>query len=187
MTTLVRCLATIVLIIGPAPAVGADNAHDFVFQTAAGEEIALSEFAGQAVLIAVSDPYCGLTNQYPELQRLWERYREEGLVVIGVPTDAFIERQSVSPKEFEDYCRDLIGISFPLAQTVDLLGETAHPFFAWLRAEVGPSAFPRLPFYKYLIGPDGELVAWFPPAANPDAPPVREAVEQAVGGGKAVS
>lgn len=169
---------------GPAQA---ENAHDFVFETPAGEEIALSEYAGRPVLLAISDSYCGLTNQYSDLQTVWERYREDGLMVLGVPTNAFVTPQSMSPEEFVRYCRRMIGITFPLASTVAIRGEDAHPFFNWLEAEAGAEALPRLPFNKYLIGADGDLLGWFPPASDPNAAAIREAVESALASSKAAS
>jgi len=170
-----------------AGAAQAENAHDFVFETTSGEEIALSDFAGRPVLVAITDSYCGLTNQYPELQALWDRYEADGLMVLGVPTDAFVTRQSMSSEEFARYCRRMIGITFPLADTVAIRGEEAHPFFDWLRAEAGPDALPRLPFYKYLIGTKGELLDWFPPAADPSDAAIRDTIEQALGSSTAAS
>ena len=170
-----------------AGAVQAKNAHDFVFETPAGEEIALSDFAGRPVLVAITDSYCGLTNQYPDLQALWERYDADGLMVLGVPTDAFVTRQSMSPREFMQYCRRMINITFPLADTIAIQGENAHPFFDWLEAQAGLDALPRLPFYKYLIGAQGELLGWFPPATDPNAAAIRDAIERSLGAPRAAS
>jgi len=181
----VRSIHAVLLLCGsllaPPSSASAQEARDFTFTTPTGEELAISRFAGRPVLIALTDPYCGLTNQYPELQRLYDLYREDGLVVLGLPTDAFITRQSVDAREFARYCREMIGITFPLAGTIRVTGEGAHPLVAWLREQAGPDAVPRLPFYKYLIGRNGELLAWFPPSAGPTDAAVQAAVEQALG------
>ena len=186
-STRAACVFLVVSILAIPGGVQAENAHDFVFETPAGEEIALSDFAGRPVLVAITDSYCGLTNQYPDLQALWERYDADGLMVLGVPTDAFVTRQSMSPREFMQYCRRMINITFPLADTIAIQGENAHPFFDWLEAQAGLDALPRLPFYKYLIGAQGELLGWFPPATDPNAAAIRDAIERALGSSTASS
>jgi len=183
-TRLLACLILAVVIVAGGPA-GAQNAHDFAFETPAGERLPLKRWAGVPVLVAVGDPFCGLTNQYPGLEALWQRYRDNGLTVLGVPLEDFVQRQSIDSAEFAAYCRDMVGITFPLASSVSATGDDAHPVFDWIRGQAGPDAVPRLAFYKYLIGPDGDLIAWFPPSTDPEDAAIRNAIEQALGIGEA--
>jgi glutathione peroxidase len=125
---------------------------------------------------------CGFTYQYAALQRLWEAYRDRGLVVLGVPSNDFGGQEPGSAAEIKSFCEANFDVDFPLTEKVGVRGAGAHPLFAWLRAELGPDAAPRWNFHKYLIGPDGRALATWPSGVEPDAPAVRAAVEGALAG-----
>jgi len=168
------------VLIGVNPAAGAQTAHAFAFETPAGEALPLKRWKGEVLLVAAGDPFCGFTNQYPGLETLWQRYRDDGLTVLGLPLSDVLQRQSMDSQEFARYCRDSVGITYPLAAAVRGAGENAHPFFDWIRDRAGPEAGPEIGFYKYLIGPEGALIAWFPPTMRPEDPALRNAIEAAL-------
>ncbi len=157
----------------------AANAHDFAFDDIdeAGE-LRLADFAGRPVLVVNTASRCGYTYQYDALQALYDRYRDRGLVVLGVPSDDF-NQELASAAEVKDFCAVNFAIDFPMTAITHVAGADAHPFYSWAAARAGA---PRWNFHKYLLGPDGELVAAFPTRTEPDAPEVRQAIENLLGG-----
>jgi glutathione peroxidase len=157
---------------------GVGSAHDFAFddidETA---QLRLADFAGRPVLVVNTASRCGYTYQYDALQALYDRYRERGLVVLGVPSDDF-NQELASAAEVKDFCAVNFAIDFPMTAITPVTGAAAHPFYRWASEAAGP---PRWNFHKYLLGPDGRLVAAFPAKTEPDAPAVTEAIEALLG------
>lgn len=163
----------------PASAQAATNAHDFSFTAIGGaSELPLKDFAGKAVLIVNTASFCGFTSQYDGLQALWDRYRERGLVVLGVPSNDFGSQEPGTATDIKDFCEVNFSITFPLAEKVKVKGEGAHPFYGWARQELGIVAAPKWNFHKYLVAPDGTLVDWFSSVTAPDAAKLVKAVEK---------
>ena len=158
------------------------GAHAFGFTAIEGEPLPLGRYAGRPLLVVNTASMCGFTYQYAALQRLWESYRDRGLVVLGVPSNDFGGQEPGSAAEIKSFCEANFDVDFPLTEKVAVRGEAAHPLFAWLRRELGPSAVPRWNFHKYLIGPDGRALTTWPSGVEPDAPAVRAAVEEALVG-----
>jgi len=156
------------------------TAHDFAFAAIDGRKLDLSQFRGKAVLVVNTASFCGYTPQYAGLQKLWERYRDRGLVVLGVPSNDFGEQEPGSAQEIKRFCEVNYSIDFPLTEKVAVSGAVAHPFYRWAASELGAAAAPRWNFHKYLVGPSGNLVAWFPTKVAPDAAPLIQAIEAAL-------
>ena len=161
--------------------VGADaataGAHAFGFTAIDGTPLPLSRFAGKAVLVVNTASRCGFTGQYRGLQALWSEYRDRGLVVLGVPSNDFGRQEPGTEAEIEAFCGEDFGVDFPLTAKTAVCGAEAHPFYRWARTTLGASAAPRWNFHKYLVAPDGRLVAWFPTQTRPDAETVIQAIE----------
>jgi glutathione peroxidase len=174
-------LAAAWLAAGPAPAPArAGSAHDFAFVSIEGDPLPLSAFRGKAVLVVNTASFCGFTPQYQALAALWRRYRDRGLVVLGVPSNDFGQQEPGSAQEIKRFCETTYGVDFPLTDKVAVSGAAAHPFYRWALAELGAAAAPRWNFHKYLVSPDGRLVGWFPTRTAPDAPELLQAVEAAL-------
>lgn len=169
-------LAAFLILMGPISAMAA-NAYDFAFTSIEGQPLPLSQFAGKAILVVNTASQCGFTPQYKGLEALWERYRDRGLVVLGVPSDDFGGQEPGSAETIKDFCEVNYKINFPLADKTVVSGDAAHPFYRWARDELGFLAKPRWNFHKYLVGPDGRLVSWFSTVTDPDSDKVREAIE----------
>jgi glutathione peroxidase len=165
---------------GDAVAAGHGGGHAFTFTAITGEPLPLAGYAGRAVLVVNTASLCGFTPQYAELQALWERYRDQGLVVLGVPSNDFGGQEPGSEAEIKDFCEVNYGIEFPLTQKETVRGPRAHPFYRWAEAELGSSAAPKWNFHKYLLAPDGRLAASFPTSLSPLASAVVAAIEQAL-------
>lgn len=156
------------------------SAHDFVFTSIEGEPVPLSRFEGKAVLLVNTASRCGFTHQYAGLQAVWERYRDRGLVVLGVPSNDFGGQEPGTEAEIKSFCEVEFGVDFPLTAKARVKGEAAHPFFVWAADAFGPLAKPRWNFHKYLIGPDGMLLDWFATPTKPTSAKVTNAIEAAL-------
>jgi glutathione peroxidase len=176
-TTLLATLAlALAATVGAARATGS-GAHAFAFDGIDGAPLPLESFKGKAVLVVNTASLCGFTNQYAGLQAVWERYREKGLVVLGVPSNDFGGQEPGKDADIKEFCETNFAVDFPLAAKTTVSGTAAHPFYRWAGDQVGFVGRPRWNFHKYLIAPDGRLVDWFSTATAPDAPRVRAAIE----------
>jgi glutathione peroxidase len=170
--------ALMALFAGPAAAAEpAASAHDFSFTAIEGGELPLAQYRGKVVLLVNTASQCGFTPQYAGLQEVWERYRERGLVVLGVPSNDFGGQEPGSEAEIKQFCEVNFNVDFPLTAKESVVGDAAHPFYRWAAETLGFVAKPRWNFHKYLIGPEGELVDWFATTTAPTAPKVTEAIE----------
>ena len=169
--------AALLLWAGPLAAQTMTTAHDFAFTSIEGAPLPLESFRGKAVLVVNTASRCGFTHQYAALQSLWERYRDEGLVVLGVPSNDFGGQEPGSEAEIKQFCEVNFNVDFPLASKGQVKGEAAHPFYRWAADELGEDAGPQWNFHKYLVAPDGRLVDWFATATPPTAKAVTRAIE----------
>lgn len=155
----------------------AENAYDFTFQAIEGGALPLSQYKGKAVLVVNTASMCGYTPQYKGLETLWEKYRDKGLVVVGVPSNDFGGQEPGSDKEIKEFCNVNFAIDFPMTTKEPVKGAQAHPFYKWVAAQKGE---PKWNFHKYLLAPDGTLVAAFPSKIEPDNAEFLTAVEKAL-------
>lgn len=140
----------------------------------------LTAYSGKVVLIVNTASFCGYTGQYAGLQTLWERYRDSGFVLLGVPSNDFGNQEPGAEKEIKQFCELNYGIDFPMTTKVHVRGPNAHPFYGWAVRELGAQAKPRWNFHKFLVGRDGRLKAWFPSTAQPDSTRIVQAIEAAL-------
>ncbi|MBG7700897.1 glutathione peroxidase [Streptomyces sp. MC1] len=144
----------------------------------------LSRFAGKAVLIVNVASKCGLTPQYTGLEKLQERYAEQGFTVLGVPCNQFLGQEPGTAEEIAEFCSATYGVTFPLTEKVEVNGAGRHPLYERLvgfaDAE-GHSGDIRWNFEKFLIGRDGRVVARFSPQTEPESAEVVSAIEAQLG------
>ncbi|HEX5318927.1 MAG TPA: glutathione peroxidase [Stellaceae bacterium] len=151
------------------------GAHQFSFAGLGGGELPLSAWRGKPVLVVNTASFCGYTPQYRDLEALWQKYRDRGLVVLGVPSNDFGAQEPGTAAEIKDFCESNYAVDFPLAEKVRVAGGNAHPFYRWVAGELGEGGAPRWNFHKYLIGPDGQLAGTWPSQVRPtDAAVTRE-------------
>jgi glutathione peroxidase len=156
------------------------NAHDLSFQAIDGNALPLRDFRGKALLVVNTASECGYTPQYRGLQSLWERYRNRGLVVLGVPSNDFGAQEPGSESEIRAFCERTYKVSFPMTQKQTVIGADAHPFYRWIAEEIGEDAAPRWNFHKYLIDGKGELAGAWSSRVEPDDPALIQAIESAL-------
>ncbi|MCI4645277.1 MAG: glutathione peroxidase [Hyphomonadaceae bacterium] len=147
-----------------------------------GSPLSLSQYAGKAVLVVNTASKCGYTPQFSGLQALWSEYREEGLVVVGVPSGDFADQELNEASEIKEFCEINYGVDFPLTQKSHVVGEARHPFFAMAESTLGETAVPQWNFHKILLGPDLQPIAAFPSAVTPEDASLVAAVEEALPG-----
>lgn len=124
---------------------------------------------------------CGYTPQYAGLQKLWRRYRDRGLVVLGVPSNDFGAQEPGREPEIRSFCETTYGVDFPLAAKQKVIGGRAHPFYRWIAAELGEDAAPKWNFHKYLVAPDGSLAGLWPSPVDPLDRKITAAIDAALG------
>ncbi|HZB91669.1 MAG TPA: glutathione peroxidase [Stellaceae bacterium] len=154
------------------------NAHDFSFAALAGGSLDLAQWRGRPLLVANTASLCGFTPQYADLAAVWRRYRERGLVVIGVPSNDFGEQEPGSAAEIQRFCETRYAVDFPLTEKQRVTGPGAHPFFRWIAEALGEAGAPRWNFHKYLIAGDGALAGAWPSPVRPTDPMVIAEIEK---------
>lgn len=158
------------------------SAHSFEFKGIEGETLALSQFKGRPVMVVNTASECGFTPQYAELQALWQRYRDRGLMVLGVPSNDFGAQEPGSESEIKGFCEKNYGVDFPLTAKQKVIGGDAHPLYRWVVEEAGEDAAPKWNFHKYLIGRDGGLIGLWPSKVKPLAAEITQAIEEELAG-----
>lgn len=145
----------------PSTANTNQNAYDFTFQSIDGKDLPLSEFKGKAVLVVNTASQCGFTKQYAGLQDLYKKYQDQGLVVLGIPSNNFGGQEPGSEEDIKQFCESRFGITFPMTSKTDVVGDNAHPFYIWAKDQKKGgflSSKPRWNFHKYLVDQNGDLI-----------------------------
>ena len=146
------------------------TAYDFSAMDIDGQERALSEFRGKALLVVNVASKCGFTPQYASLEKLWRGYQERGLVVLGFPCDQFGHQEPGDEAEIRSFCSLNYDVSFPMFAKIDVNGDAAHPLWKWLKQEkgglLGLSAI-KWNFSKFLIDREGRVVGRFKSGVEP--------------------
>jgi len=156
------------------------SAHAITFTSIEGKPLPLSSYAGKAVLVVNTASLCGFTYQYDGLQEVFDRYRDRGLVVLGVPSNDFGQQEPGGEAEIKHFCEVNFDIDFPLTEKQTVKGSDAHPFFHHVAETLGENSLPRWNFHKYLIDPEGQLVGAWSSQAEPGGAEITGAIEQAL-------
>jgi glutathione peroxidase len=155
---------------------------DFAATTLTGEAQSLAEYAGKVVLVVNTASQCGFTPQYAGLEQVWQRYRDQGFVVLGFPCNQFGHQEPGDEQAIAGFCERNYGVSFPMFAKVDVNGSDAHPLFDWLRTEKGGLLGSRIKwnFTKFLVGRDGQVLKRYAPATTPES--LTDDIEDALAG-----
>ena len=176
-----KILLTLLVLTTSLPAIACESAlldQDFR-RLASTEEVNLCEaYSGKVVLVVNTASKCGNTPQYDGLEKLHEQYGEEGLVVLGFPSNDFMGQEPGSEEKIEEFCRLTYGVEFPMFEKTSVKKDNADPFYVALAESSG--TYPTWNFHKYLIGRDGELISDFSPRTQPYDDKLVAAIEQAL-------
>ena len=130
---------------------------DFNIKDINEETFVLEKFKNKTVLLVNVASNCGFTKQYTELQELYDKYSEKGLVVLGVPSNQFGGQEPGSNNEIKDFCETNFNITFPMTTKIDVKGKNAHPIYLWAKENYGNAAVPKWNFHKILINKQGKI------------------------------
>ena len=139
---------------------------DFKIESVSGEIIDFKDYKNKAILLVNTASYCGFTNQYQDLQNIWEKYKSEGLIVLGVPSNSF-NQEKKSNNEVKDFCEVNFNTNFPLTTITNVKGDNAHEIFKWAKENYGKSAVPKWNFHKILINKEGKIEDTFASMTKP--------------------
>ena len=150
--------------------------YDFKINSISGDIIDLRDFKGKPVLIVNTASYCGFTKQYEDMQKLWENYREKGLVVLGIPSNSFNQEKN-NNNEVKEFCEVNFNINFPMTEITNVKGDDAHEIYKWAKENYGKSAVPKWNFYKILINKEGKIEDTYASLTNPTSKKIISKIE----------
>jgi glutathione peroxidase len=153
--------------------------YDFQINDISGEVINFKDYKNKVILIVNTASYCGFTKQYTDLQNLWEKYKRQGLIVLGIPSNSFNQEKKAN-KEVKEFCEVNFNISFPLSEITNVKGENAHPVFKWAKESFGNSAVPKWNFHKILINKDGQIIDTFASFTSPMSNKIIKKIEKSL-------
>ena len=141
-----------------------------------GDILNLKDYKNNVVLIVNTASYCGFTNQYADMQKLWDKYKDKGLLVIGVPSNSFNQEKN-EDTEVKKFCEVNFNINFPLTSITSVKGDDAHEIYKWARENHGKSAIPKWNFHKILINKNGKVAETYSSFTNPMSKKVISKIE----------
>lgn len=181
MKTTLTLMALALLLFAACPdtvrAQEAGGVHAFTMKTIDGEDVSLSDYAGDVLLLVNTASKCGFTPQYASLEELYGRYRDRGLRILAFPANNFGAQEPGTNEEIKEFCTSTYNVTFDLFEKISVKGEDIHPLYAWLTKD---SPFPgeiRWNFTKFLVDAKGQVVARFETKTDPLADPVIEQIE----------
>ena len=140
--------------------------YDFSIESITGEIINFKDYKNKVILVVNTASYCGFTKQYDELQKLWDTYKEKGLIVLGVPSNSFNQEKN-NNAAVKEFCEVNFNINFPLTTITEVKGKDAHEIFKWAKENHGKSAVPKWNFHKILINKEGKIEETFASVTKP--------------------
>ena len=149
---------------------------DFKINSISGEIINLRDYQNKLVLVVNTASYCGFTKQYDDLQLLWEKYRSDGLIVLGVPSNSF-NQEKKADTEVKEFCDVNFNIDFPMTTITEVKGENSHEIFKWAEKNYGKSAIPKWNFHKILINKEGKIEDTYNSFTNPMSKKITSKIE----------
>jgi len=139
--------------------------------------INLNEYKGKVVLLVNVASKCGFTKQYSGLQTLYEKYKDNGFVVIAIPSNQFGGQEPGSNSEIKEFCETNFNITFPITDKVDVKGKNAHPLYVWAKENYGNSTIPKWNFHKILINKEGKIQDTFNSFVDPLSDKIAKQIE----------
>jgi glutathione peroxidase len=160
-----------ILLMATVLTTNAQSIHSFTVKSIDGKNLNLASFKGKKILIVNTASKCGYTPQYEGLEKVYEQYKDK-LVIIGFPCNQFGGQEAGTNEEIADFCKKNYGVSFPLADKIDVKGDNAAPIYQWLTQKSKNGildASISWNFNKFLIDENGKMMAYFPSNVKPDS------------------
>ncbi len=176
-------LLSLLAVVAMAASLSAAEARsplDFKMKSIEGQDVDLSKYKGDVVLIVNVASKCGLTPQYEQLEAVYSKYKGKGLEVLGFPANEFGKQEPGTNEEIKTFCTSKYNVDFPMFAKIVVKGDGINPLYEFLTSEdtnPGMSGDIQWNFEKFLVGRDGKVIKRFSPRVKPDAPEVLEAIE----------
>ena len=145
--------------------------YDYKVKSISGEDVSMSEYKGKVVLIVNTASKCGFTKQYEGLEELYEKYKDQGFVILGFPCNQFGSQEPGSNEEIKNFCTSTFSVTFPMMSKIDVNGDDADPLYKFLKKEKGGILGDDIKwnFTKFLIDREGNVVDRFASQKTPKA------------------
>ena len=163
---------------GKAMSNNSTTIFDFKINSIDGKELDLSKFNGKTLLIVNVASNCVFTKQYSDLQKLYELYKDKGLIVLGIPSNQFGGQEPGSEADIKDFCETNFDINFPMTSKYNVKGNDAHPIYVWASETHGKSTIPKWNFHKILINKEGKVEDTFASFTNPMSKRIINKIEE---------
>jgi glutathione peroxidase len=160
------------------------NIYSFTMKSIDGDAVSLSSFKGKVVMVVNVASKCGFTPQYSALESIYEKYKDRGFVIVGIPANNFAQQEPGTNEEIKTFCSRKYNVTFPMMSKVSVKGDDKTPLYQYLTDSAQDPKFGgdiKWNFTKFLVDRNGNIVARFEPATTPDAPEVQSAIESALG------
>src|SRR5580700_3807445 len=161
----------------------ATSVYNFTLKSIDGKPVTLSEYHGKVLMLVNVASKCGFTPQYAALESLYEKYKGQGLVIVGIPANNFGGQEPGTNEEIKTFCHSKYNVTFPMMEKVSVKGDDTTPLYKFLTEKNTNPEFAgdiKWNFTKFLVGRDGTVIARFEPAVKPDDPAVIAAIEKAL-------
>jgi len=156
---------------------GASNALDFTINNIEGQPAPLSQYKGKVVMIVNVASKCGFTPQYAGLEKLYEKYKDKGFVILGFPANNFGQQEPGSNEEIKTFCSRNYNVTFPMYAKISVKGDDKHPLYEYLTQTGGDV---KWNFTKFLVGKEGKVIGRFEPGVTPESAEIAGAIEKAL-------
>jgi glutathione peroxidase len=174
-----RVLMSLLMVLGTSNAFAQDSAFDLKFKSLGGNEKSLGDFKGKVLMVVNTASHCGYTKQYTGLQKVYESYKDKGLVVVGFPSTSF-NQEFKDEGEVAKFCKVNFGVTFPMAGIIEVKGKNQSPIFGYL-TQKGPKETQgdvEWNFEKFLVNREGKVVARFRSGIDPMGKEVKDVLEK---------
>jgi len=178
MKTLISFLLVCFMAIAPTKSV-----LDFNMKDIDGKDVSLSQYKGKVMLIINVATYCGNTPQYSDIEALYEKYKDKGLVILGFPANNFMGQEPGSNQEIKEFCTSKYSVKFPMFSKISVKGDDIAPLYTYLtqKSENGVLDAPvKWNFQKFLVGKDGKVITSFSPKTKVTETDVTAAIDKAL-------
>jgi glutathione peroxidase len=158
----------------------ASSVYDFTLPSIDGKPAPLSDYKGKVILMVNVASRCGFTPQYSALEAVYEKYKDQGFVILGFPANNFGQQEPGTNAEIKKFCSTKYSVSFPLYAKVSVKGDDTTPLYQYLTTKANPAVAGEIKwnFTKFLVDRNGNVVQRFEPDVTPDSPEVLAAIEK---------
>jgi len=154
-----------------------DTIYAFTITDINGKKVKLSDYKGKTLLIVNTASKCGLTPQYEGLESIYKKYHSKGFVILGFPANDFMGQEPGTNEEIAKFCSAKYDVTFPMFSKITVKGDQINDLYLWLISKSDRHEAIEWNFAKFLVGPDGKVVARFKPPTKPDSAEVTKAIE----------